>query len=517
MNNKVTKATITLMIATMLAKILGFVREQVLSYAYGISMYTDVYVTAMSIPTVIFAGIGVAISTTFIPIFCDIENRCGERESAKFTNNVLMIVIVVCTILAILGIVFAEQVVKIFAIGFTGEKLSLAISFTRIIIISIVSIGISNILTAYLQVKNNFFIPGLSTIPQNIIIIASILLSIKYGIYVLPWGALLGIISSLIFQIPFVYKEGFKFNPYLNIKEEYVKRIIILVGPVFLGVAVNQINSIVDKTLATTLNQGLLTSLSYANRLNDFVLAMFIASIATVIYPMLSKLSINNNKEEFKKSVSKSMNIVIILMIPITVGAIVLSSPIVKLLFERGSFNADATKVTSIALSMYAIGMVAFGLRNILDKVFYSLQDTKTPMKNGIISVCLNIVLNIILIKFMGHAGLALATSLSSIICVVLFCYSLKKKIGDFGQISIIKTIMKSIIASIVMGIITSISYTKISGIIGSSTIEQAISLFIPVCIGVVVYGLMIILLKIDEVTIIIDNIKEKLGRGKQI
>ena len=97
MNNKVTKATITLMMATMLAKILGFVREQVLSYAYGISMYTDVYVTAMSIPTVIFAGIGVAISTTFIPIFCDIENRCGERESAKFTNNVLMIVIVVCT------------------------------------------------------------------------------------------------------------------------------------------------------------------------------------------------------------------------------------------------------------------------------------------------------------------------------------------------------------------------------------------------------------------------------------
>ena len=117
----------------------------------------------------------------------------------------------------------------------------------------------------------------------------------------------------------------------------------------------------------------------------------------------------------------------------------------------------------------------------------------------------------------MGHAGLALATSLSSIICVVLFCYSLKKKIGDYGQISIIKTIIKSIIASIVMGIITGISYTKISEIIGSSTIEQVISLFITICIGVVVYGLMIILLKIEEVTIIIDNIKEKLGRGKQI
>lgn len=507
--SKVAKSTVVLMIATMLAKILGFVREQVLSYAYGLSMYTDVYITSMTIPTVVFAGIGVAISTTFIPIYCDIDSKHGDEEAIKFSNNMLMIVGMICLALAVLGGIFTEPLVKIFAVGFEGEKLKLAVEFTRIMIISIVAIGISNVTTAYLQLKNNFFIPGVATIPQNLIIIASMLMSMKYGVKIMVWGSLIGIICAAIFQIPFAYKAGFKFKPYINIKDKNIKKMIILVGPVFLGVSVNQINAIVDKTLATTLDQGLLTSLSYANRLNEFVLAMFIASIATVIYPILSKLSINDNKDEFKNSVSESMSIVILLMIPISIGAMVLSKPIVRLLFERGAFDEHATNVTSIALVMYSIGMTAFGLRNILDKVFYSLQDTKTPMKNGIITVILNIILNIILVNTLGHAGIALATSISGIVCIIIFCNSLKKKIGDFGQKNIIKTGMKSILAGIIMGIFTSLTFNKIDSILSSSIVNQVISLGISVVVGVIVYGAMILVLKVNEATKLIEQIKD--------
>ena len=203
------------------------------------------------------------------------------------------------------------------------------------------------------------------------------------------------------------------------------------------------------------------------------------------------------------------MSIVILLMIPISIGAMVLSKPIVRLLFERGAFDEHATNVTAIALVMYSIGMTAFGLRNILDKVFYSLQDTKTPMKNGIITVILNIILNIILINTLGHAGIALATSISGIVCIIIFCNSLKKKIGDFGQKNIIKTLIKSILAGIIMGIFTSLTFNKIDSILSSSIVNQVISLGISVVVGVIVYGSMILVLKVNEATKLIEQIKD--------
>ena len=171
-------------------------------------------------------------------------------------------------------------------------------------------------------------------------------------------------------------------------------------APVFVGVAVNQVNGLVDKTLASTLVEGSISALNYANKLNEFVMGIFIVSITSVIYPLLSKLSAANNKEEFNNSIVKSINYVILLVIPISIGAMVLSTPIVKLLFERGAFDLRATQMTSSALFCYSIGIIGFGLRDILSRVFYSIQDTKTPMINGAIAMALNIVLNLILIIY---------------------------------------------------------------------------------------------------------------------
>ena len=182
-----------------------------------------------------------------------------------------------------------------------------------------------------------------------------------------------------------------------------------LIGPVLIGVAVNQINTMVDRTLASTLVEGSISALNYANKLNGFVMALFITSVGAVIYPMLSKLSSEDNKEKFISSVVQSINSVILLVIPISIGAIVLATPIVKLLFQRGEFDARATSMTAIALIMYSIGMVAFGLRDIIGKVFYALKDTKTPMINGAIAMIMNIVLNIILVKYLQLAEIGRA------------------------------------------------------------------------------------------------------------
>ena len=511
--SKVAKAAVGLMIVTILAKVVGFAREQVLSFAYGTSMYTDIYVMAMNIPNVIFAAIGAALSTTFIPIFCEINEKKGEIQAQKFTNNILSIVFILCTIIAILGLIFTEPLLKIFAYGFEGKTLQIAINFTRILIGSVIFIGIGNVLTGYLQVKNNFTIPGLISLPQNLIVIVSIIISIYKGPYVMLWGTLIGMSMQVLFQLPFAYKEGYRFSLHLNLKDESLKKMLTLTAPVLIGVAVHQVNTMIDKSIASTLGEGAISSLNFADRLNSFVLALFITSIASVIYPILSKASTSNNNKAFKECVVKSSNSIILLVMPVCIGAIILATPIVKILFERGAFDANATKMTSIALVMYSVGLVAYGLRDILNKVFYSLQDTKTPMIYGAVAMGLNIVFNIVLSKFMGHAGLALGTSLSAISCTILLYISLSKKIGNFGQLIILKTLIKSLVASLVMGFVTKYTYNYIANILSNSLIDSIISLGGAIIIGATIYGLMIIILKVDEVNIIKNIIKNKIKK----
>lgn len=511
--SKVAKATIGLMMATIIAKVLGFGRELVLASSYGASMYSDAYLTAMNIPVVLFTIIGTTLGTVLIPMYFEVNSELGEKKALNFTNNVFNIVIMICILLAILGFIFTEQLVKVFAMGFEGETLKIAIDFTRITIIGIVFTGLSYVMTAYLQIKNNFTVPGLISVPKNIIIIASIILSVKYNPYIMIWGTLIGISTEFLFQLPFAIKSGYKYQPYINIKDKYIKKMSWLIGPVLIGVAVNQINTMVDRTLASTLVEGSISALNYANKLNGFVMAMFITSVAAVIYPMLSKLSSEDNKEKFTSSVVQSINSVILLVIPISVGAIVLATPIVKLLFQRGEFDARATSMTAIALIMYSIGMVAFGLRDILSKVFYALQDTKTPMINGAIAMIMNILLNIVLVKYLQLAGLALATSISAIVCIFLLFGSLKKKIGYFGQDKIMKTTIKSIVSAAIMGVVTYFAYDIVSNLLGIGFIKEAVSLVISVAIGAITYGILVVVLKVDEINIMTDMVKKKLNR----
>lgn len=510
--SKVAKATIGLMIVTLMSKVLGFCREIALASAYGTSAYSDAYLVSLNIPIVIFSAIGTALGTTFIPLYYENENIGGKEKSIKYTNNIINIVSILCVILSIIAIIFVEGLVKIFAAGFEGETLKITINFTRILLFGVIFISISEVMKEYLNANNNFTTSAIMLgIPYNIIIIISILVSVKFNPYFLAIGTLLAMIGRVIFQLPYMYKTGYRYKLMLDLCDDSIKKTILLLGPVFIGVAVNQINTMIDRSLASTLIEGSISALNYSNRLNEFVRGLFIISIGAVIYPMLSKLTSNNQKDEFIMSIRKSINSVIVLIIPISIGAMALAKPIVSLLFERGAFDERATNMTSIALVFYSIGMVGFGLRDILGKVFYSLQDTKTPMVNGVMSMALNIILNLILVKFMGHAGLAFATSISAILCIFLLFNSLKKKVGYFGQDKIIKTTLKSLLSAVVMGVVTYFMYNTLANILGIGFIQEAIALFGSIVIGAVVYGILVILLKIEEVTMIINMVKKKI------
>lgn len=513
--SKVAKAAVGLMAATLIAKILGFGRELALASAYGASGTSDAFLVAMNIPAVIFSAIGTSLGTAFIPLYCDLEAKQGKKASLRFSNNVLNIVVLLCLITSLVGVVFTEPIVKLFAVGFKGETLTQAIYFTRVLILGMSFLGMSYIMMAFLQVKENFVIPGLMSVPYNMLIIISIFLSVTINPNLLPWGTLIGLSLQFIFQYPFARKKGFKYRPYINLKDEYLKRMLWLIGPVLIGVAVTQVNSIVDRTIASTLVEGSISALNYATKLNQFVMGMFIVSISSVIYPMLSKLSTENNKKKFKESIVTAINVVTLIIIPISVGAIILAEPIVKLLFQRGEFDARATQMTAIALIFYSIGMLGFGLRDILGKIFYSLQDTKTPMINGIIAMVLNIVLNLAFVKYtnMGLGGLAFATSISSLVTIALLSVSLRRKIGAFGGKKIISVLIKSIIAALLMALVTKFTYNVIDEFLSAGFIQDAIKLAISVGLGAIVYAVSIIVLRVDEVKLIFKMINKKVKR----
>lgn len=509
------KSAFWLMVVIMFSKVLGFAREIVLGYFYGTSAYSDIYITAMNIPLVIFAAIGSAIVTAFIPLYHEALEGGGERIALRFSNNLMSIVAILTLGLTIFGYIFAEPIVKLFAMNFTGEKLALTVQFVRIMMVGIVFIGFSNIMTAYLQIQGNFTIPGMIGFPNNIIIISSIIISaMTKNLNVLAIGGLLGMISQFLFQVPFAIKKGYKFKLVIDIKDKYLKKMLWLVLPVFIGVAVNQVNTMVDRSLASGLGDGVITALNNANRLNGFVMGLFISTLGAVIYPTLSKLSTENNKEKFAGSVATSVNCVNLLVLPASVGAIVLATPVVRILFQRGAFDERSTALTATALVFYSVGMIGFGLRDILGKVFYSLKDTKTPMINGIIAVILNIVLNIALAKVMGHGGLALATSLSAIICILLLFGSLKKKIGYYGQDKIKNTFLKSLIASLAMGVVTYFVYKLFSGMLGLGFIQEAISLGVSVGVGAIVYAVLVKVFKVQEIYMLIDMVKKKIKKA---
>ena len=394
--SKIAKATIGLMIVTMISKILGFTRELVLASTYGTSIYTDAYLISSSIPTTILSIIVGGLGTTVIPLYYEIKRESGELESKKFINNVTNIVIILSIIIAIVGFIFADKIVGIFAMGFEGERLARAIRFTKIFMVGVIFIGISNIMTIFLQINNEFKIPGLIGLPYNSIIILSILLSIKYNPNILAYGTLIAMLGQCIFQIPFALRQGYRYSLYVNIKDKNIKKILKLLVPIFIGIGVVQLNVIVDKTIASTLQEGIVSSLNYANKLNSFVMVLFIASIASVIYPTLSSLNYKDDKDKtkFNDLIVKSINSTILLIIPISVGAIVLAEPIIKILFQRGAFTYNDTMLTSVALIFYSIGMIGFALRDVLIKIFYSIQDTKTPVVNGSIAMLINIALN---------------------------------------------------------------------------------------------------------------------------
>ena len=495
---------------TIFTKLLGFGREIALTYFYGATAISDVYLIAQTIPSTLFALIGTGLATTFIPIFNKVQKEKGEEGALKFSSNVINIVVMISSAIVVLVLIFTPQVITLFASGFDGETMKLAVTFTRISVFGIFFTAVIYILNAFLQLKNNFIIPALISLPMNLVLIFFYFIASQYNDILLAYGLFFSIFIQFVFILPSVIKNRFKYYALVDFKNTYVKEMMLLAVPVVIGTSVNQLNVLVDKNIASTIIVGGISALNYADRLSGFVYGLFVVPVVTVIYPSISKLALENNLKELKSVVNQSLVSMSLLILPASAGAMVLARPIVEFLFMRGEFDAQAAMLTSQALLFYAISMLAYGFRDILSRVFYSFNDTKTPTINAIIGVTINIVLNIILSRFLGIGGLALATSISAIITAGLLFSSLSKKKLSLGFKNSLKKIVKIFIAALIMGGAANIIFSALS-----IRTSNTVALFAAIIVAGILYVGMIWSLKIEEVEKIIDLAKEKLRRKK--
>src|SRR5665648_105564 len=328
------QTAVLMAILTLISKVFGFVREMVMANFFGTTYITDAYVMAFAIPMIIFGGVFGSIATAYMPLFSRITENDGEKAGSKFTSEVINLLLVVSIIAAIVGIAFSDQIVSIFASGFSGETARLTSFFTKVTFCYVLFTSIANILEAYLQYKGIFLVQIVLGYVQNIIVIGVIIISAFTSHYYLAFGFLLAHSTRAIILVFIAKKRKFKYSPVLKM-DETVKRIVIIALPVFIASGIGQINTFVDKTLASGLPEGSVAALNYGMILVGVITGLTITILTTILYPKLNQANSLQDFDRFSDIIGTGMTLVAIVAIPCSLGGMVNVGKLFKIIYDR--------------------------------------------------------------------------------------------------------------------------------------------------------------------------------------
>ncbi len=459
-HRKLIRSTGIISLATFVSRILGLVREAVVAYLFGAGLAADAFFMAFQIPNMLRRLLAEgALSASFIPVFTEYYRNKGKRQAWELSAATICITAIILVLVTIVGVVCAPIIVKLVAPGFKAveNKQELTILLTRIMFPFIFCIGLAALFMGILNSLQHFLAPALAPALFNICIIGSaVYLAPQFAnpVVALAIGVLLGGMAQLLFQLPFLKQKGMKFKITFNFKHPGLKKIGQLMLPAIFGLAVYELNGFVDRVLASLLPPGSVSYLNYGNRLVQFPLGLFGIALGTAILPTLSRQAADGDLKNLKDTFSMGLRLVLFVSTPAMIGLMILGKPIIQLLFQRGEFGYAATVGSAEALFYYSVGLCAYAAVKVTVPVFYSLQDTKTPVKISIIAMSANILLNLILMGPLKHAGLALATSLSGMINAGWLIYALRKRLGCLGGRLILASFSRVALASAVMGLI---------------------------------------------------------------
>ncbi|AIA73866.1 membrane protein [Halomonas campaniensis] len=419
---------------TMLSRVMGLVRDVVVATFLGAGSGADAFFVAFKIPNFLrrlFAE--GAFNQAFVPVLSEYSTQRSKQEIRELLNAVagsLTAILALITALAMLG---APWLVWVFAPGFgrDPEKLAMTADMLRLTFPYLLLISLTAFSGSVLNTWNRFAVPAFTPVLLNISLIGAALLLMplmEEPAMALAWGVLIAGAAQLAFQVPFLLRLGLLPTPWPNFAHEGVKRILKLMAPALFGVSVSQINLLLDTVLASLLTAGSVSWLYYSDRLVELPLGVFGVAIGTIILPALSKRHAEQSTEHFSAMLDWAIRVVLLLGVPAALALAVLAEPFLITLFHYGAMTDTDIQMAAMSLRAYAFGLVAFMLIKVLAPGFFARQDTKTPVKVGIIAMVANMVFNLLLIWPLAHAGLALATALSAFLNAGLLGYLLYRQ-----------------------------------------------------------------------------------------
>ncbi len=481
-------------LAVFCSRITGLAREMVFAALFGAGQIFDAFRIGFLIPNLardLFAE--GALSSAFVPIFTQYLSTRSQAEAARLANLVASAIFLVVGSLCILGILFSPQLVTLIAPGFhnTPGKHELAVAMTRIMMPFLLLVALAAQGMGILNACNQFGVPALASSAFNI---GSLLFGLLLGrwlgpslgilpIYGMAYGVVLGGALQLGWQLPSLFRSGFRFHFAFDWSHPGLRRILTLMGPAILGNAAVQINVTVNNNYASWLGDGAVSWLNYAFRFMQLPLGVFGVAIASATLPAISRRAAEEDTDGFRETLSRSLGLVFLLTVPSAVGLAVMGKSIVGAIYEFGAFKAFDTEQTARAVTCYAIGLVGYSAAKVLNPAFYALGDSRTPMFVSLGSILVNVAIVTYLIRGanFGHEGLALSTSAVAVFSSVALFLVMRKRIGGIHGRNLLHSFTRVVLASVVMGGIAYLSSRAVLGTFGVSKATRLMDLGISI------------------------------------
>jgi putative peptidoglycan lipid II flippase len=505
--------------ATLISRILGFARDMIFALYFGATGTSDTFFAAFRIPNLLrelFAE--GSMSSAFIPVLTEYRQKRGDEEANRLVKVTFTFMVIVVGVVCVVGIIFSPAIVTLIAPGFleSPEKFSLTVLLTRIMFPFLLFVSLAALVMGALNTKKIFFIPSLAPAMLNIVLILSIVFfesRASQPITVAAIGVIVGGFMQFAFQLPSFFKNGYRLGLDTGFGHPGLKRMSVLLIPATLALAVNQINIVVANILASFLPSGSITYLFYSMRLIQFPIGVFGVAMGMAVLPSLSEHAVKGDTDKLREDFSFALRLLFFITVPSMIGLIALREPIINLLFQRGRFDYLATRGTSEALLFYSFGIWSIVGVRIITATFYSMQDTRTPVKIAVVGMLSNLLFSLALMGPLKHSGLALANSLASGINFVLLFYFLRRRLGRIDARRIAKSFVKIISASSLMG---AVGWSLLHGDMWISTgkaLEKTLYLSGTIVLCLCVYLFISFLLKGDEMNYVCSTVINRMKR----
>ncbi|MBU1565882.1 MAG: murein biosynthesis integral membrane protein MurJ [Proteobacteria bacterium] len=507
----------------MCSRVLGLVREQVFAGLFGAGFIYDAFVVAFRIPNLLrdlFAE--GALSAAFVTVFSAYDKQRTQEETWKLAANVLNFISIFLCIITLLLFFFAGEIVSLLAPDFSliAGKTELTVKLTQIMLPFLIFISLSAVVMGVLNTKGRFFIPAIASSFFNLgsLIGGTTLAFIlpRYGqpaIVGMAIGTLIGGFLQLGVQLPALYKTGFRYTPLLRITDPGLRRILTLMIPATVGLSATQINLFINTNFAASCAEGSVSWLYYAFRLVQLPIGVFGVALSIAMLPVLAKQAADKDIGAMKDTMVSSLTMVFALTVPATAGLIILSQPIIRLIYQHGAFTALDTLATADTLCLYAIGLFAYSANKILVPAFYALDKTKYPVIASFLAIIINIVIIKLTIATYQHRAIALSTSCTMLINFVFLMIVLYRNLQGYSISYLAKGCLKIGVATLALSGLLLLTRSLLAGWLTGTIVQQTAALFLIIFCSAALYTVILDRLRLAELNILTKKLKSRFKR----